>query len=142
MFAARAVVSLALEARDKVGIKVRQPLAKLFIPEKLNVSKEHLSTIADEVNVKEVVVSGDAVLLDIVVTPELKEEGLVREFIRSVQSARRDATMYPRDKVRITYGGDDEKAHIISKFEKHILFVTNAVELRRGDTQEIKVERA
>ncbi len=83
----RSVVSRALEARTAVGIKVRQPLSKLSIPERLET--EYLQIIADEVNVKEVIHSvspaAETVILDTELTPELVAEGNVRELMRAVQ---------------------------------------------------------
>ncbi|KKQ34198.1 MAG: Isoleucine-tRNA ligase, partial [Candidatus Nomurabacteria bacterium GW2011_GWB1_37_5] len=60
----RKIVSLGLEARQKAGIKVRQPLASLKVSAKggsasggksfLKLSSEYFDLIKDEVNVKEV----------------------------------------------------------------------------------------
>ena len=139
MATARAIVTRALEARQQAGIKVRQPLGQLTIDNtQLTEGLKHI--IADEVNVKKVVV-GQTFALDTRITDELKEEGLVREFIRAVQVARREAKMHPRDKVRITFRASEEESLIISKFENQILSATNSAELRRGDTEGVFVER-
>ena len=100
----RRMVSLALEAREKAGIKVRQPLAKLSIPqvvyEQLPEADVFAAIIADEVNVKEITPSPlppNEVTLDTILTPELKEEGIVRETKRALQGARRTARLQPSD---------------------------------------------
>ncbi len=98
----RRIVSLALEARAKANIKVRQPLASLKInlrPElrsrenqKSRLEKELINLIRDEVNVKEVVFDESIqteVEFDTELTPELKEEGLLRELVRQVQDMRK-----------------------------------------------------
>ena len=87
------ICSLGLEARQKDGIKVRQPLQKLKVKSlKLKVDKELLEVLADEINVKEIIfdknIASD-VELDIKITPELKNEGIVRELVRSIQDLRK-----------------------------------------------------
>jgi isoleucyl-tRNA synthetase len=96
MSAVRGAVSLALEARAKAGIKVRQPLSRLTITE--NSSAELRSIIAEEVNVKEVVI-GSEFMLDTTLTPALLREGHMRDLIRAVQELRKEADLKPSDKV-------------------------------------------
>ena len=78
-------------------IKVRQPLAELvYTGEKLGDFYEQI--IAEEVNVKKVT-CGDETKLDKNLTPELLEEGFVRELIRAVQSARKKAGLAVDDHI-------------------------------------------
>lgn len=97
----RRLVSLALEARQKANIKVRQPLAKLLVKTDA-LDGEYLNIIKDELNVKEVIINnsleGD-VLLDIELTPELLEEGQVRDAIRAIQEWRKENNLKPGEKV-------------------------------------------
>ncbi len=97
MLAARIVVSQALKEREQKGINVRQPLATLSIPAGSNFSDEYLAIIADEVNVKEVLQSGASLVLKTSITPDLKEEGCVREAKRLIQDARREAKLQPSE---------------------------------------------
>lgn len=104
MEAVRSVVSLALEVRAKEGVKVRQPLARLESGlEKLKGKTEFLAIIADEVNVKEVlIVPGiEGVRLDLVITPELRDEGVLRDLIRHVQELRKQKGFVPSDAIRL-----------------------------------------
>ena len=92
----RRIVSIALEARSKVNIKVRQPLAKLEIKSEL--PAEYLEIIKDELNVKEVVVNTkieEEVALDTNLTSELLEEGRVRDAMRLVQEWRKEQNLKP-----------------------------------------------
>jgi isoleucyl-tRNA synthetase len=96
MHETRVLVSRALEARDKAGLKVRQPLAKLELRE-TKLSKAHLAIIAEEVNVKEVVRAAiaDELKLDTTLTDELRAEGFVREALRAIQAARKAEGLKP-----------------------------------------------
>ncbi len=106
---ARDIVNLALALRSKVGIKVRQPLTSLKVKEiktKLKDRTDILDLIKDEVNVKEVIFDSsinDNVELDTNLTPELKEEGEVREIIRQIQQMRKDMGFVPDDTINIYF---------------------------------------
>lgn len=129
---ARALVSQALEARDKAGIKVRQPLGKLFVPVASKLPEALLRVIAEEVNVKQVERKGGAVELDTTLTDELKEEGLVRDTIRAIQAARKERGLTPGDKVNILHGpsgptGPSALGKILAKYKDEIMGATGAV---------------
>lgn len=99
----RNIVTLALEQRAKAGIPVRQPLATLSVLSGGRLLDDALLLLVqDEVNVKQVTrVAGMnemwSVELDTVITPELKEEGMVREARRVIQGARKEASVSPDD---------------------------------------------
>ncbi|OGZ28664.1 MAG: hypothetical protein A2931_03625 [Candidatus Niyogibacteria bacterium RIFCSPLOWO2_01_FULL_45_48] len=119
---ARRIVSLALEARAKAGIKVRQPLALLKVKsKKLNIkNKELVGLIKGEVNIKEIKFDPkikDEVELDVNITPELKEEGQLRELIRHIQEKRKEAGLQPSDKTTFVALTDDKGETFVKKFE-------------------------
>lgn len=98
----RQYVTLALESRTKAGIKVRQPLAALSLDSEI--TAEYALIIADEVNVKSVdylVGQTEPVVLDTKITPALKQEGDIREFIRGVQEMRKTTGLMPQDRVEL-----------------------------------------
>ena len=100
----REVITAGLAERMKkteteAQIKVRQPLAKLvYAGERLNDFYEQI--IMEEVNVK-AVEHGEALALDKTLTPELLEEGKIRELIRFVQAARKKAGLNVDDRIRL-----------------------------------------
>jgi len=108
----RNVVTAALEARAKANIKVRQPLAKLTV--KVNLPAELLALVKDEVNVKEVVSDAaitERVVLDTMMTAELKEEGVMREVTHAIQDLRKKKglTIADRPTVRMYVAGPSRK---------------------------------
>ena len=81
-------------------IKVRQPLSEMtYAGEKLPEFYEGI--IADEVNVKKVT-QGEQNYLNKTLTPELLEEGFVRELVRSVQAARKNAGLTVNDHIKLS----------------------------------------
>lgn len=118
----RKIASLGLEARMKAKINVRQPLSKLTI--KSTISNELISLVKNEVNVKEIVSDTtlfEEVTLDISISPELKEEGAVRELIRAVQDLRKSKGLTIQDRVALAIDGDDILKDLIKKNEKMII---------------------
>jgi len=117
----RKVVSLALEARAKANIKIRQPLQKLTIKSlELKKEPELFQLIKEEVNVKEIAFDGameQDVLLDTVVTPELQEEGDVREFVRALQDFRKEMKLSPADKVSVSVETDEKGKTFLEKYK-------------------------
>lgn len=141
----REICSLGLEARANKGIKVRQPLRKLtawstlqFIP--VDRKKQLEDIIRDEVNIKEVIFSDKIeigkVELDTHITPELREEGQLRELIRSIQDFRKESGMMPDEKDKIFVIEADERGEaFVRKFEKEITHAALFRKINFGNTK-------
>jgi len=119
----RSIVSFGLEARSKANIKVRQPLQKLSASTN-QLRKEYLEIIKDELNVKEVVIdeslSVGEVRLDVEITPELRDEGLAREFMRGIQDLRKTTGLNPEDVVVLHVSTDEAGKTLLEKFKSDI----------------------
>jgi isoleucyl-tRNA synthetase len=122
-------LSLRMQNDEFGSIKVRQPLKVLAYPSS-RLEDFYEQIILEEVNVKETVnmpvaagynasgmekgvvympFDGSSVALSKVVTPELKREGLMREVIRLVQNARKDAGLNVDDRIVLELKTDDEE---------------------------------
>ncbi len=114
MACVREVINDGLSQRASGGVKVRQPLAKVSVgglDARLGEDLAQLEPIiTEELNVKELlVVAGDAVQMDLELTPELKREGMAREVIRNVQSARKAAGLDVDDRIALTLKTSDKE---------------------------------
>ncbi len=120
----RRLVSLALEARSKANLKIRQPLATLTVRSEL--SEDFLEIVADEINVKQILVDnslGTDLVLDTTLTPELIEEGEMREIVRSIQELRKEKNLKPSD--ILEYDVPERERKYFEKYGDEIKKVTN-----------------
>ncbi|MFA5934739.1 MAG: class I tRNA ligase family protein [Candidatus Paceibacterota bacterium] len=132
----RSSVSLGLEARVKAGVKVRQPLNKLKVKSlKLKDEEKYLELIKDEVNVKKIIFDesiADSVELDTSITPELKEEGAMRDIVRMIQELRKNKKLNPGDLVELIVDTDENGKKIFDKFKDEISKTTGLSKITFG----------
>ncbi|MCX6808758.1 MAG: class I tRNA ligase family protein, partial [Candidatus Berkelbacteria bacterium] len=107
MSKAKKIVEEGLSIRAAQKVKIRQPLSSLTYVGKL--SKELEEIIADEVNVKSVnsIETGETTL-DLLITPELKREGLARELVRQIQALRKNSGFEVEDHITVSYTTDSQ----------------------------------
>ena len=103
----RSFLTEGLSLRAKAGLKVRQPLASVTVP-KLGEFVDYESILKDELNVKSVKV-GKEITIDEKLTPELKREGMMREVVRVVQAARKNAGLNVDDHISLVLKTDDDE---------------------------------
>ncbi len=161
MQAVRETAALGLSARAMAGIKVRQPLARLKVKSdilmsssrrrgstlqksgKLKIGKEFLDILADEVNVKEIVFDAkikDDVELDTAITPALREEGMMREFIRKVQELRQKAALQPKDIIAVAFDVPPPVRDAITKNEAFVKTEIAAKMINIGRSDKMNAE--
>lgn len=123
-------------------VKVRQPLRALGYGG-ARLSSELEQIIAEEVNVKQVVSGEEGVTLDKVITPTLRREGLVRELIRQVQSARKGAGLQVDDRILLDLATHDQEVlDAIQEYKDTLAMETLASGLVTitGDAYEVVVK--
>ena len=155
MNALRTAVNDGLSKRASEGIKVRQPLASVKLINTISqdtpaeVAQFLIDIAKDELNVKSVEIVTDSesesaqpsVVYDLTITPELKREGLMREIVRHIQSARKQAGLQIDDRIVLSISSDDsEISQAIDAFADVIKAETLAVELNSAADESEKYD--
>lgn len=155
MNALRTAVNDGLSKRASEGIKVRQPLASVKLVNTISqdtpaeVAQFLIDIAKDELNVKSVEIVTDSesesaqpsVVYDLTITPELKREGLMREIVRHVQSARKQAGLQIDDRIILSISSDDsEISQAVDAFADVIKSETLAVELNSAADESEKYD--
>ncbi len=115
----RRIVSLGLEARQKAGIKVRQPLGILTFKEYV-LEKEYTAIIKDELNVKIIMTNPNLekeIELDIKIDPKLKAEGNYRELARAIQDIRKKGELTPSDVITLILETSEDGKELVEQFK-------------------------
>lgn len=148
----RESITLGLADRALKGIKVRQPLQKVtikganlgFLSGRDPNAAFYVGILLEELNVKQHELSANAdtdqkaleVIVDATITPELKREGLMREVIRYVQNARKNAGLNVDDRIVLEFVCDGELKKAIDEHIDTIKSETLAQEITRNDGHE------
>jgi isoleucyl-tRNA synthetase len=147
----RKIVEASHALRSKAGIKVRQPLAVVAIEHKSGLKSDYNTIIAEELNVERIdivekietqngwevaEVLDFQVALDTNLTPELKDKGVIREIIRSINNLRKTAGLKPADKPTEVYqSSSDYLSQLVKKYADELITSTSA-----GSLEEITTE--
>ena len=140
----RDYVKQGLSLRAKAGLKVRQPLASVQVPV-FGELVDFESILKDELNVKSATMGGE-VKIDETITPQLKREGMMREVVRHVQSARKAAGLNIDDRILLSLSSENEDLlKGINEHESVIMTETLAAEIVERDLpfmQVVKIDGA
>lgn len=105
---ARKAASLGQSIRVEKAIALKQPLSQMFVNTKEPLTAEYLDLLSEELNVQETLAvaeltekeflavkndQGIEVGLNLEITPELAEKGLLREVTRAIQASRKNASL-------------------------------------------------
>jgi len=152
----RRIVELGRMLRNQANIKIRQPLANLWINSSVKDVKElseFVNYITKELNIeniwlgeipeekKEGIVFAEEddfeLALDTNLTPELLEKGLLRELEHKIQMLRKEAKLDYADRIVLYYEGSEKLKDLIKKFEKELAEEILAVEMIEGEEEGI-----
>jgi len=146
------VSSMGRAARSKAGIKVRQPLAELYVGVSSEQEKHALERVAvlvqEELNIKELyydsiekvagkedsgytVISetNNNVAISRYITAELEAEGMAREIVHRIQTMRRNAGYDIADHIIAYYEADAFIVQSLSSFLDYVRQETLAREI-------------
>jgi isoleucyl-tRNA synthetase len=147
---AREVINEGLSQRAAAGVKVRQPLASVTISSDILEDNGLGNIIAEELNVKEVIYvksTNSSVKLNLDMTDELRAEGLMREIVRNVQQARKQAGLEVDDRIDLVIDSDDDLVTTVldsKQLRKVICDETLALSLNEqdqiGPRTEVKID--
>ncbi|MCL4399835.1 class I tRNA ligase family protein, partial [Patescibacteria group bacterium] len=146
MIFVRDLASKVLSERAEIGIKVRQPLSLLSIKgSKSDLAPALVEILKEEVNVKKISFDSELskdFVLDATITPELKEEGMVRELIRMIQDLRQDGGFTPKDRVVVMLEASQDLNSVVLKNKSILQKEVNAkdVVLKKSDKFDVEFE--
>ncbi len=141
---ARDIITLGLDARQKSGIKVRQPLLSITI-KSYELDKEYTQIIKDELNIKMVIIDVnmvDGIILNTEITEELKSEGSYREFIRALQDMRKKKGLNANDIITLSVSTSVDGQELINKFKDELMKTVNIKQINivENEGEEIKID--
>ncbi len=133
----RDIAAKALAERAKAGVKVRQPLQTLTLKGKKNtLTDEFARILKEEINVKTIAFDQKAkadLALDTAISEELRQEGQVRELLRTVQDMRKEAGYKPHHKILLRYSGDQSLRSLISRNAEYFRKTVGLHSMLEGD---------
>lgn len=150
MNAVRSYANIGLMLRTQKNVNLKQPLQSFTFtineagPEPKYLD-ECLPILAEELNVKEIIIGqgyqeGGAYDFDWTITPELKAEGDVREFIRAVQEMRKTTGLAPQDRITLIVQASDGGEALVTQFRTEIMKVVGADDIAFGDAEGSEVK--
>jgi isoleucyl-tRNA synthetase len=155
---AKKIVEAGLAARDRVGIKIRQPLpyystdcgkdfklgegTDVFVTEPSN---EFIQIVKEELNVLEIRFGKDE--LGIELTEELRMDGVKRELVRSINAMRKNVGLTIQDKIIVYWNIAEadfttpQVKKVMTELGKEIAKDVLAEEIREEHTMEVDLEK-
>lgn len=134
----RELITKGLALRAAASLKVRQPLAGATINGVKHLSEAAIDIIKDELNVKTIHLNPleaaeSSIVLDTVLTAELRAEGQARELIRLIQNARKQAGLKVDDRIQLRLIGEPALDEVWQQFKDVIFRETLAVAELTGE---------
>ena len=123
-----------LKANGKVTLNVGDEVVELLEEDLLVETTKSEKYVSSQEN-------GVTVVLDIELTPELIEEGYVREYISKIQNLRKDSGFEVQNHIEMYYEGNDKLAQIIENNKAQIADETlsDKIEAKENDGTELDI---
>ncbi len=125
----RSLVTLSLEARATLGIKIRQPLRGVTLRnEELKDYPDLVQVLLQEINVKDAFFDSNQdveIVLDGKIDENLRREGDSRELIRAIQESRKQNSLVPGDVIDVSVETTSDGEETITLFSEEIKKVCN-----------------
>ena len=123
-----------LKANGKVTLNVGDEVVELLEEDLLVETTKSEKYVSSQEN-------GVTVVLDIELTPELIEEGYVREYISKIQNLRKDSGFEVQNHIEMYYEGNDKLATIIENNKAQIADETlsDKIESKENDGTELDI---
>jgi len=157
------ICSLGRSARSQAGIKIRQPLAEVYVGVSSEAEKRAIERMAplmlEELNIKELFCdavekvagkedtgiavaseSGNSVAVSCYITAELEAEGMAREIVHRVQNMRRSAGYEIADHIVMYYEADAFIMQSLSSFADYVMQETLARSVEEGVPDDVDLK--
>ena len=157
------ICSLGRSARSQAGIKIRQPLAEVYVGVSSEAEKRAIERMAplmlEELNIKELFCdavekvagkedtgiavaseSGNSVAVSCYITAELEAEGMAREIVHRVQNMRRSAGYEIADHIVMYYEADAFIMQSLSSFADYVMQETLASSVEEGVPDDVDLK--
>ena len=143
MISVRAVVEKLHAKRKELNLPIRQPLAGATVSGEIaSFAKELSDVIEEETNIKHVTFvsstrENENVVIDTTMTPELIEEGKMRELIRKIQGLRKDRKCSVTDEITVQL--PELYKSLSEETMNHIMKETLIKDILWGETLDITI---
>ncbi len=157
------VCSMGRAARNKCGLKIRQPLETLYVSVTSDAEARSLERVThlilEELNIKElktdtpekvaglevanfstVSETGTCVGISTYITVELQAEGIAREIVHRLQTMRRTANYEIADHIKVYYDGSAFFVQALSAFADYIRQETLADEIEESIPDDVDLQ--
>ena len=142
----RKIISDLLNLRTKAKVSLRQPLENFYSSTKINypdlvLDEVNVKSISENQNISDEFISSESqnIVLNLKLTEELKNEGVLRDFLRKVQDLRKSANLKVEDKIKLTYSEKDISEANIKTNQDVLEKKVNASEIVKGTETKIEI---
>ncbi len=142
----RRIITELLNLRTKSKISLRQPLENFYSNQEVSFPE----LVLDEVNIKsyskneiqsESILANEdrSIVLNLEISEELRQEGILRDFLRKVQDLRKASNLKVEDQIKLTFSQEDISEDNIKLNRQTLEKKVNAKEIVMGGETKIEI---